>query len=77
MSSRYPARIKVPASGELHQGATFDSIARRVWGRRSFIQLSADPNNRFGDMTEGMVLLPASTGGYHVLARVLCWVEGE
>lgn len=62
------------ANQECHKGRGWDSIARRIWGRRAEVR----QGQRVGDgVRDGMIVKPArvvrgaNQNSYDVLARVL------
>jgi len=71
----YDARVVIPATGQMHTGRSYDSIARRVWGHKAHVELSPDPNSRVGRMRQAVVLRPYD-GMRRILCHVLVWTEG-
>lgn len=63
-------------NGQRHDGQTWDSIARRVWGRDAEVRLSADPSNRVPGAAQAMVTR-TDRHGTHVLASVVLHSEEE
>ncbi|GAB3224046.1 hypothetical protein GCM10027447_12250 [Glycomyces halotolerans] len=65
------AEIKNPHTQEVHTGRTPETITRRVWGRKAELILSPDPNSRFGDAREGMVVEKTKYGSLVLANPVL------
>lgn len=73
---------KIVHNGTVHTGSRVDTVARRVWGRKVEVRLSADPNNRVGDDGHQAQITRTDKFGTHVLAQVvvygnLSWIGEE
>lgn len=61
--------IKVKTDTESYTGRTPESVVRRVWGRKAYLQYATDPNAPRG---QAMVLRDDKLGT-HVLANVMVY----
>lgn len=62
--------------GEFYTGATAESIARRIWGRKAEVLRSPDPNCKWGKEIEALIVRQDKYGT-HVLARVVVRDDAE
>jgi len=74
---RTPARVYWPARATTYHGRTYNTIARRIWGRSAFVDLPATTDPMPGPYRKGVVMRPSRTNPwvFDAIAVVTCWMD--